>query len=306
MQISNQAWTFEQYQSSGRQGTATVPGGVLNYRLAGAETAESVVVFESGWSAPFPYAVWLEAALAPQVRVLSYDRAGVGDSRSTAPLTPQVLTQQLSALLSSLAIAQPVVVVGHSYGGLIAALHAAQMPERVRAIVQIDPTPEFDNEVVDSAMRILPRTARFLQLCALLKIDGPLFMDLARELPAEIFAQLRRSPRWLLRSLNGSIAEIRLLNAIRHIVMATEAARQCPRLVISGVREQGPTSWLQRLLISDEKASKYWDAIDELHRRQASLKEASQWLSLPYHHVSLVSNRASAEQVASHILGFIG
>src|SRR3546814_3737826 len=103
---------------------------------------------------------------------LSYDRAGIGDSRSTAALTPAGLSQQLSALLASLDIGQPVVVAGHSYGGLLAALHAAQAPAMVRAIVQIDPTPEFDNETIDAAMRILPLSGRFLQLCALLRIDG--------------------------------------------------------------------------------------------------------------------------------------
>src|SRR3546814_949196 len=84
---------------------------------------------------------------------LSYDRAGIGDSRSTAALTPAGLSQQLSALLASLDLGQPVVVAGHSYGGLLAALHAAQAPAMVRAIVQIDPTPEFDNETIDEAMR---------------------------------------------------------------------------------------------------------------------------------------------------------
>lgn len=305
MDSSVKPWTFDRYQSSGQQGSAPVPGGVLRYRLAGPASAGHAVVFESGWSAPFPYAVWLEAALAPHVRVLSYDRAGVGDSRSTAPLTPQGMTQQLGALLSNLGIEQPVVVVGHSYGGLIAALHAAQAPAMVRTVVQIDPTPEFDNETVDAAMRILPLTARFLQLCALMKIDGPLFLDLARELPPEIFAQVKRNACWLLRSLNGSIAEIRLLDAIRRIVTASDAARQCPRLVISGAREQVPASWLQRLLISDAKARKYWDAVDGLHRRQAALNGASRWLSLPYHHVSLVTRRASAEEIATRILGFI-
>jgi len=305
MNTSARPWSFERYQSAAKQGSAPVPGGALKYRLAGAATAEHVVVFESGWSAPFPYAVWLEDALAPHARVLSYDRAGVGDSRSTAPLTPQALTQQLTALLSSLGIGQRVTVVGHSYGGLIAALHAAQVPDVVHSIVQIDPTPEFDDETVDAAMRMLPLSARFLQLCALLKIDGPLFLDLARELPPEIFALVKRNPVWLLRSLNGSLAEIRLLDEIRRIVANAETVRQCPRLVISGAREQVAASWLQRLLVSDGKARKYWDAVDALHRRQASLNDASLWLGLPYHHVSLVTNRVSAEEIATHIVGFM-
>lgn len=300
-----QAWVFSEYQSSGREGNAPVPGGVLRYRLAGPAKAEQVVVLESGWTAPFPYAVWLEEALAPHLRVLSYDRAGVGDSRSTAPLTPQGMTQQLAALLASLDIRQPVIVAGHSYGGLIGALHAAQAPAMVRALVQIDPTPELEDATVNKAMRILPLSARFLQLCVLLRLDGPLFLNLAQELPPEIFARVKRKPGWLLRSLSGAIAEIRLLDDIRRIVSASEAARRCPRLVVSGAREQVAASWLQKLLINDEKARQYWDAVDTLHQRQAALNDASRWLRLPCHHVSLVTRRACAEEIAAHIRRFV-
>jgi pimeloyl-ACP methyl ester carboxylesterase len=303
--MTSKPWTYESYQTSGREGNAPVPGGMLNYRLAGPANAEDVVVFESGWTAPFPYAVWLEEALALHVRVLSYDRAGVGDSRSMAPLTPQGLTEQLTALLSSLGIQRPVIVVGHSYGGLIGALHAAEAPAMVRAVVQIDPTPEFDNGFIDPSLRMLPSIARFMQLCALLKIDGPLFLNLAKELPPEIFARVKRNSGWLVRSFNGSIAEIRLLDGIRRIIAASGFAKQCPRLVISGDPAQAPNSWLRKLLMNDEKARNYWDAVHELHQRQASLNDASRWMRLPCNHVSLVTNRASAEEVASNILGFI-
>ena len=303
--MTKKPWAYDSYQSSGQEGNTSVPGGVLNYRLAGPASAQNVVVFENGWTAPFPYAVWLEEALTPRVRVLSYDRAGVGDSSSTAPLTPQGLTQQLTALLSSLGIREPVVVVGHSYGGLIAALHAAQAPAMVRAVVQIDPTPEFNNEFVDPSLRTLPLIARFMQLCALLKIDGPLFLNLARELPPEIFTRIKRNPGWLVRSFTGAIAEIRLLDGIRRIVTASEAAKQCPRLVISGDPTQAPNSWLRKLLMNDEKARKYWDAVHELHQRQASMNDASRWMRLPYNHVSLVTDRACAGDVASNILDFI-
>lgn len=293
------------YRSSGQEGDVVVPGGVLHYRLAGPADSRNIVVFESGWSASLPYAVWLEEALAAHVRVLSYDRAGIGDSRSTAPLTPAGLTQRLSALLSSLGIQRPVVVVGHSYGGLIAALHAAQTPATVRAIVQIDPTSEFDDERIDPSFRLLPWVGRFMQLCALLKIDGPIFFHTAKELPPEVFARIKRTPGWLVRSLNGSIEELRLLAGMRRIVSASEAARQCPRLVISCDPGQPVDSWLRKLLVNDEKARKYWDAIHGLHRRQAALNDSSHWMSVRDNHISLVTNRASAGKIASGILEFI-
>lgn len=297
--------TSNDHRPPGQEGDAIVPGGVLHYRLTGPATAENVVVFENGWSASLSYAVWLEEALSPHVRMLSYDRAGIGDSRSTAPLTPAILTQQLLALLSNLGIRRPVVVVGHSYGGLIAVLHAAQAPAAVRSVVQIDPTSEFGNELIDRSFRILPLVGRFMQLCALLKIDGPIFFHTAKELPSEIFARIKRTPAWLVRSLNGSIEEIRLLAGMRRIITASETVRQCPRLVISCAPEQLVNSWLRKLLMSDEKARKYWDAIHGLHRRQASLNDSSRWMSMRNNHISLVTNRVSAGEVASSILDFI-
>lgn len=294
-------WSFADYQTRGREGEARVPGAVLRYRLAGDAAAQKVVVFESGWTAPFPYAVWLEQALAPHVRVLSYDRAGVGDSRGSAPPTLAGMTQQLTALLADLGIREPVVVAGHSYGGLIAALHAAQAPEHVQAIVQIDPTPEMGDELTDGAMRSLPLFARILQLCALLRIDGPLFLDLARELPPEIFRRMKRDPAWVVRSLNGAIAEIRLLDEIRRVVNASAPAQACRRLVVSSTYT-APVTRLQRLLVNDGKARRYWDAVHGQHRRQGSMNGASRWLRLPYGHVSLVSNRAGAAEVASYVL----
>jgi pimeloyl-ACP methyl ester carboxylesterase len=303
--MTDAPWAFDQYQSSGQEGSVQVPGGVLRYRLAGPPVAENVVVFESGWSASYPYGVWLEEALAPHVRVLSYDRMGVGDSRGTAPLTPAGMTRQLAALLSSLGIQQSVVVAGHSYGGLMAALHAAQAAARVRAIVQIDPTPEFDHALVDPSYRILPLMARFMQLCALLKIDGPIFLHTAKELPQEIFARMKRTPTWLARSLNGSIAEIRLLEEIRQVVTRSDAAKRCPRLVISCDPQQAVDSWMRKLVINDAKVSMYWDAVHGLHKRQASLSPMSRWMSLPSNHISLVTSRVSAHQIAARILEFI-
>ncbi|MDM4772535.1 alpha/beta fold hydrolase [Solimonas sp. SE-A11] len=101
--------------------------------------------------------------------------------------------------------------VGQSYGGLIGALHAAQAPALVKLIVQIDPTPEFDHELIDSSLWNIPVLARFLELCTLLSIDNPLMSLLSREPPPDIVTRLKSTPRQMLRSLQGSIAEICLL-----------------------------------------------------------------------------------------------
>jgi pimeloyl-ACP methyl ester carboxylesterase len=100
-----------------------------------------VVVFESG--AGMPLETWdpiLEkvAAFAP---VLAYDRSGTGQSPwDGEPPTPQRVNQRLKKLLVSLAIASPVVLVGHSWGGALGRYFAGEYPQLVKAILYVDPT----------------------------------------------------------------------------------------------------------------------------------------------------------------------
>ena len=288
------------------EGHVLVPGGELHYRLAGPDTAPHVLVFENGWGGSFPYAWWLEQALAPHVRVLFYDRAGVASSRSTAPISTEGLTRQLEALLSSLGLSQPVVLVGHSYGGLIGALHAAQAPALVKAIVQIDPTPEFDDELIDGTLRNVPRLARFLQLCTLLRIDNPLMSLLSRDLPPDVVLRLKSTTRQTLRSLQRSIAEIRLLWDMRRRIAASGSARECPRLVISAAPLPEPRGRLQKLLANEAKEERFRLAAMNLHQRHAAQNKTSRWTTLPYNHVSLVTDQAGATAVAAKLLDFIG
>lgn len=287
-----------------QEGDIEAPGGVLRYRLAGPATAARTVVFENGWSASHRYAHWLEQALATQVRALTYDRAGIGYSRATQPLTVAGMTAQLRALLAALDIREPVVIAGHSYGGLIAALHAAQAPELVSAIVQIDPTPEFDDPVIDPSLRIVPALARVMQLLALLRIDGALHAELKRDLPAEAMQSLLPGAGWQLRSLAWAIDEIRLLPEMRRVIAAS-ASGNCRRLVISADAPFPPASALKRWLKQDVKERGFRAAAHAVHRHQAGQTIAGRWATLPYTHVGMVTRRECAQRVAAMVFDFI-
>jgi pimeloyl-ACP methyl ester carboxylesterase len=282
-----------------------VPGAVLHYRIAGPESAKDVVVFENGWTASFPTAAWFERALvAARVRVVCYDRAGIGESKSTEPLTTARITEQLLALLDGLGISQPVVVTGHSYGGLIATLHAAQAPARVRALVQVDPTPEFEHPDIDKRLASTLKTVGVTKMAIRLGMGGHIY-SVYNELPTEAYQRVTQSRSWLISTLEGSVPELRLFHEIRRVVSASDGARQCPRLVISGSELPKKRSAFMKLLISDETLAKMMDAVQALHKRHAQLNSASHWMSLPYSHVGLMINRASAEQIATRLLDFI-
>jgi len=96
-----------------------------------------------------------ELAVFPQIgrftRVCAYDRPGTTlfDDRRTAstpvqqPTTAQQGVADLHALLIAAKEAGPYVLVGHSWGGLIARLFASTYPDEVSGLVLIDSASEF-------------------------------------------------------------------------------------------------------------------------------------------------------------------
>ncbi|QIM16841.1 alpha/beta hydrolase [Leucobacter insecticola] len=80
--------------------------------------------------------------LALDVPALSIDLAGHGrsDWREDADYRPDHLADDIVQVLDR-AVPQPVVLVGHSLGGLTAALVAAAIPELVSRLVTVDITP---------------------------------------------------------------------------------------------------------------------------------------------------------------------
>jgi pimeloyl-ACP methyl ester carboxylesterase len=78
--------------------------------------------------------------------VLTYDRRGYGRSAALrpAPVTAKAVAADLHQLLEHLHINQPVVLVGHSLGGLYAQYFARHYPQQVGAVVLIDAASPFE------------------------------------------------------------------------------------------------------------------------------------------------------------------
>ena len=105
-------------------------------------TKPVTIVMESGGGAPLEAWSGVEATLAKRTgaTVVAYDRAGFGGS-GLGPwtLTPREQVAQLDGVLDRLGTSPERIVVGHSYGGLLATLHAHMFPRRVRGLVLVDP-----------------------------------------------------------------------------------------------------------------------------------------------------------------------
>jgi pimeloyl-ACP methyl ester carboxylesterase len=83
----------------------------------------------------------LQETLSETDRVCSYDRLGEGGSdRPDGPQTLADAGDVLTAVLDHIAVDHPVVLAGHSLGGLIAARYAPDHQDRVAGLVLMDAT----------------------------------------------------------------------------------------------------------------------------------------------------------------------
>ncbi len=98
------------------------------------------VVFESGFGQGA--GVWKDVitGLGADCRCVAYARAGLGNSSTDGtPKTIDAHLADLGAVIDTLAPGRKVVLVGHSYGGLLATEFARRHPERLQGLVLVDP-----------------------------------------------------------------------------------------------------------------------------------------------------------------------
>ncbi len=97
--------------------------------------------------------------LRDRARVCIYDRANVGFSdKVRGPLTGKDAVTDLRRLLAAAHIRGPFILLGASFGGLIAVMYAATYPDDVNGMVLLDASLPDDVSTIDE--RFLPSEAR--------------------------------------------------------------------------------------------------------------------------------------------------
>jgi pimeloyl-ACP methyl ester carboxylesterase len=124
-------------------------------------TEPVTVLMESGGGAALDGWAGLDEELSRRsgATVVTYDRAGFGTSElGPADLTPATQVQQIGAALERLGVPSRRIVVGHSYGGIMAILHAAAFPDQVAGLVLSDPmNSRFVDATGDFVYGTVPR-----------------------------------------------------------------------------------------------------------------------------------------------------
>lgn len=121
---------------SGAAATTTAPAATTS-------EAKPPVVFESGLG--LSRLLWANVAhlLAKAgYRTISYDRSGLGRSPAATQRSLEALVADLEQVVRAYA-PQGAIIVGHSYGGIMARTLTANQPQLVKALVLVDPSSEF-------------------------------------------------------------------------------------------------------------------------------------------------------------------
>ena len=212
----------------------TRDGRPLHAEVAG--TGGPTVVFEAGMGGSRHMWGGVVPGVAERARTLVYDRSGLG--RSPADDAPRDLDRLASDLVDGLDhVDGPVVLVGHSWGGPIVRVAAAERGDRVAGMVLVDPTDEGCAAITAEQNERRSRSASWLMpLMGRLGLIRLYVRRLAEQLPEPAASGLRAEDgtraaiRTQVAEMTGSLADLRRLET------EPPALPDVPLTVISGLR----------------------------------------------------------------------
>ena len=122
-----------------------IGGFKLHINSMGEKNNKPTLVIEGGAGAPSEYYYWLGEGLKDNMRVVRYDRAGIGYSElSNTPRDPETIARELHTLLEESGEKPPYIMAGHSYGGHYIRVFTQLYPDEVAAMFFLDsPHPDI-------------------------------------------------------------------------------------------------------------------------------------------------------------------
>lgn len=266
----------------------------LHVRVMG--KGSPTVVLEAGLTATSAVWGWIQPALAATTRVVAYDRTGIGWSdESVEPHDAITVARHLGALLARLEVDGPLVLVGHSMGGLFVRVFADLHRDRVAGLVLVDPShPDQLHRFAAEGVRLHRtfmgrlRVAPILAGLGVLRLSGGM-KEGAIGLPEEcrVDAEVFFSS---LHHLRGVKAEVLAWEEIADQVRRTRPLGDLPVLVLSS--SDPPAELLPSFHLLHEDLSRLSS------RGEHRIVEGSD-------HLTILTDRANAEVTAAAILEIV-
>ena len=113
----------------------------MHINSTGEKSNQPTLVIEGGGGTATEYYHWLSEGLKDSMRVVRYDRAGIGYSdASNTPRDPETIAQELHQLLEKAGESPPYIMAGHSLGGPYIRVFTELYPDEVKAMFLLDAT----------------------------------------------------------------------------------------------------------------------------------------------------------------------
>lgn len=127
---------------------------ILDCKVIGA--GKQVIVFENGLGGHYHDWHLVADEISSQATIVRYHRAGYADSISPClQRTTSQIVDELNTLLEEIGIANEIILVGHSFGGLCVQHFARLHPTKVKGVVLIDSTSHNFNKLYSLNLPIL-------------------------------------------------------------------------------------------------------------------------------------------------------
>ncbi len=113
----------------------------LHINSSGEKSNKPTVVIEGGAGLSTEFYHWLNQGLKDSLRVVRYDRAGLGYSdECVTPRDPETIAHELHTLLEKSGESPPYIMMGHSLGGPYIRVFTELYPDEVVAMFFLDAT----------------------------------------------------------------------------------------------------------------------------------------------------------------------
>lgn len=116
-----------------------VGGFKLHINSSGKKNDKPTLIIEGGAGVASEYYHWLSLGLQDSIRVVRYDRAGLGYSdESNTPRDPETVAHELHLLLKNAGESPPYIMAGHSIGGAFIRVFTKLYPNEVAGLIFLD------------------------------------------------------------------------------------------------------------------------------------------------------------------------